>query len=350
MNSPRPPKKPSNFPGADRLRAARTGDRSTPTSALQSLAQLANAVRGSSDGSPPLPHALPDGSYNLDVLGRVDATPFNKEVQTRLADFGLYDRQAIDGEFGPLSEWALAEFRRFTGLGAEHGLGPQTAQVLLSARVEDILPVFIPNPPGGHFAERLIHLYMAGGHWFSRHPECRNIVYLEGVNPDGVLNDDAPNRFNDLRVVFRIDESGRPQIMGKWEGTTEPGRFYTEIAPMNPAGAARIAFGQYFAWTVGIHNHDHEALCQVKPVSVYRDKNRDYKRSGDNLDTGLFSINQHWGYNNPVGDLGRSSAGCLVGRTQQGHREFMSIVKRDPRYVATKAYRFTTTILDGVDL
>ena len=101
---------------------------------------------------------------------------------------------------------------------------------------------------------------------------------------------------------------------------------------MNPKGAARIAFNQYKAWSVGTHRasspQGHEALVQTAPVAVYRDLNKDFKRPGDRVDTGLFGINQHWGYDAPMGDLGTTSAGCLVGRTKNGHRQFMALVKQ----------------------
>lgn len=120
---------------------------------------------------------------------------------------------------------------------------------------------------------------------------------------------------------------------------------------MNPLGAARIAFGQYKAWCVGTHHPNaasaHQALVQIEPISVYRDRNKDFKRPGDMVDTGLFAINQHWGYDAPQDDLGRTSAGCLVGRTRDGHRKFMSLVKTDPRYIASRSYRFMTTVLPG---
>jgi hypothetical protein len=121
---------------------------------------------------------------------------------------------------------------------------------------------------------------------------------------------------------------------------------------MNAGGAARIAFNQYKAWIVGTHlkskpNSAHEALVQVEPVTVHRDLNKDYKRSGDKTDTGLFGINQHWGYDAPKDDLGTTSAGCLVGRSKDGHREFMAILKADPRYEANSAYRFMAAVLPG---
>jgi hypothetical protein len=80
-------------------------------------------------------------------------------------------------------------------------------------------------------------------------------------------------------------------------------------------------------------------------VTVCRDLNKDFKREGDGRDTGLFGINQHWGYDLPANDLGRSSAGCLVGRTREGHRAFMRLIKTDPRYQSDPAFRFSTTIL-----
>jgi lysozyme family protein len=169
-----------------------------------------------------------------------------------------------------------------------------------------------------------------------------NIVYVEGMNVDGTPNDNAPNQFNDLRAVIRF-VGGKPVIAGAWEGTTEPSRRWTQD-PMNPKGAARIAFGQYTAWQTGVH-HDHEALVQVAPVTVHRDLDKDYKRGGDVRDTGLFGINQHWGYDLPRNDLGNSSAGCLVGRSKAGHRAFMALIKTDKRYAANPGYRFTTTIL-----
>ncbi|MCC6779761.1 MAG: hypothetical protein IT537_24535 [Hyphomicrobiales bacterium] len=205
-------------------------------------------------------------------------------------------------------------------------------------------------------AQRIVWAMQAAGYRLDRGRGELNIVYVEGMDVDGRANDNAPNRFNDLRVVLAFDATppsdGRgsgaanapqPRISGLWQATTEPSRFWTQT-PMNPKGAARIAFGQYATWRVGTH-HDHEALVQVAPVTVCRDLNKDYRREGDARDTGLFGINQHWGYDLPADDLGRSSAGCLVGRTREGHSAFMALIKSDPRYRADPSFRFTTAIL-----
>lgn len=174
----------------------------------------------------------------------------------------------------------------------------------------------------------------------------KNIVYLEGCNTNGEPNADTPNHFNDVRLVFGFRGS-IPQIEGAWEATTEPGYYYTDN-PMNPNGAARIAFGQYRAWQVGIHGYSdpHEALEQSGLVRVHRDYNRDMIRTGDAIDEGYFGINQHHGYDHPYTDIHTASAGCLVGRSREGHQKFMRLIKSDPRYLANHNFVFTTTILD----
>jgi len=84
------------------------------------------------------------------------------------------------------------------------------------------------------------------------------------------------------------------------------------------------------------------------PIPVYRDVNEDMIRTGDPLET-TTGINQHHGYGN-TGSIGRASAGCLVGRTVEGHREFMKLVKSDVRYKESHSYRFMTTIIPGDEL
>lgn len=266
-----------------------------------------------------------------------------REVQQALIRFGYLDPPA-DGLWGSVSTWSLGEFCRDNAFSQAEGFTPDIARALLNPTnpLPDIRPM------NGWF-DKVVAYMNREGYWICRHPSCTNIVYLEGVDPDGNRNDDRKNVFNDLRVVFTIDSSGTPQLHS-WEGTTEPGQFWT-INPMNPRGAARIAFDQYKAWSVGTHKKGtpsgHEALVQVKPVSVHRDLNKDFKRTDDKIDTGVFGINQHWGYNAPKNDLGRTSAGCLVGRTKSGHREFMALLKADPRFQAVPTYKFISTVLPG---
>jgi hypothetical protein len=153
-------------------------------------------------------------------------------------------------------------------------------------------------------------------------------------------------------MVIRLTADGTPDMAGLWEGTSEPGRHYTEVEPLDPRGAARIALGQFKAWSVGTHNgsEPHEALVQTWDIPVHRDLNRDYLRLNDTVYTGLFGINQHWGYDLHRGDIRKASAGCLVGRTKTGHRAFMALCKKDPRYLANRSYRFMTAVLPASEL
>ncbi len=182
-----------------------------------------------------------------------------------------------------------------------------------------------------------------------REPGYVNIFYTEGMDMDGRSNGNKPNYFNDIRCVVTF-EGSEPIMKGIWQATTEPGKRYT-INPVAEGGAARIQFGQYHAWQVGMHRGDHEALIQTGgPVSVCRDLNKDYDRTGDRVDTGYFGINQHWGYDLPADDIGPSSAGCLVGRTKKGHKEFMALVKSDPRYIGNHQFVYYTAVFPAKDI
>lgn len=260
------------------------------------------------------------------------------EVQDCLIRYGLLD-PPIDGDFGAVSNWALSEFCDQKSIDIGEGLGTSLARALLNAPNGPL-----PIKPGSDLAGRLAAAMLASNYWINRHPKCLNIVYVEGMNLDGAENDNKPNRFNDCRCLISINESGKPVLAGIWKGTTEPSKYWTE-RPMDPRGAARIAFGQYKSWSVGWY-HNHEALRQVRDITVYRDLNKDYSRKGDRTYTGMYGIHHHWGYNYPDNDLGQSSAGCLVGQKTAEHKQFMKLLKNDPRYdKGTHAYRFVAAIL-----
>lgn len=264
------------------------------------------------------------------------------EIQDRLTAHGLLDPPA-DGSFGPVSLWGIGQFLRKVGTPGKTVIDGAAAAALLAEQ-----PAFPLRTPDS-LAGRLATAMHKAGHWLCRHPDCVNLVYVEGMDEDGTPNVDAPNVFNDLRVVLRVNRAGTPVIEEIWEATTEPGRYYTLIQKLDPRGAARIAFGQYKAWSVGTHMagrpSGHEALVQTAPIRVFRDLNEDFERTGDQVFAGLFGVNQHWGFDLPRSDIGRASAGCLVGRTKAGHRAFMALCKADPRYTASNSYRFLTSVL-----
>ncbi|WP_293134732.1 hypothetical protein [Microcoleus sp. bin38.metabat.b11b12b14.051] len=194
---------------------------------------------------------------------------------------------------------------------------------------------------------KIINYMKAQKYQIFRGKDELNIIYVEGMNIDGTLNNDSPNHFNDVRMIIDFDNEV-PAIIDRWQATTEPGYHYTD-RPMNPDGAARIAFGQYRSWQIGIHgmSEPHESLIQVAPVPVHRDYNRDMMRTGDDIFEGNFGINQHHGYDHPQNDIYTASAGCLVGRSRDGHAQFMELIKCDRRYRTNPDFIFTTTIIPG---
>ncbi len=264
-------------------------------------------------------------------------TQLAEQVQINLFRLGLLDPPA-DGKFGRFSTQALNYFQSLMKI-SEAGIGSQTSKALLE--VKEAIPLKL----GNDLASRIIK-YLRDKRYFVALGEKRyNIVYVEGASADGTPNADTQNEWNDRRMVIEI-ASGTPKIVGNWVATTEPGTFFIKH-PMNPNGAARIAFGQYQAWQVGTHK-DHEALVQVVPITVYRDRNKDGFRTGDSTNNGLFGINQHWGYD--MAKVDRASAGCLVGQSKQRHREFMALIKKDARYPLNNKYIYFTTVIPGDDL
>ncbi|HAG84147.1 MAG TPA: peptidoglycan-binding protein [Cyanobacteria bacterium UBA12227] len=287
-----------------------------------------------------------DLKYGMDMIA--DDKELATQIQMLLINLKLLDPPA-DGSFGPVSIAALKQFQTLMKCNEPEYLGPVTAKELIETKPEEL-----PTPPlklGNDLASLIVKHMQTKGYQIFQGIRQYNIVYVEGMNADATLNSDQPNSFNDRRLVLQIID-GTPAIIGNWEATTEPGFHYT-YRPMNPSvGAARIKFGQYKAWRVGAHGKDrHEALVQTGgPVIVHRDFNKDFKRTNDKLDTGYFGINQHWGYDLPQNNVYYASAGCLVGRSREGHRQFMKLIKQDQRYQANRDYVFYATIIPGDEL
>src|SRR5262245_61674110 len=131
-------------------------------------------------------------------------TPLSLQVQKRLGEIGLLDPPA-DGRFGPVSQWALAEFlRRMLAEPVPLRLGPEGARALLDPQAASLFAL----QPGPDFAGKVVSAMMARGDWICRHPECLNIVYVDGTDVDGTRNDDAHNKFHDVRLLIRFDGGG----------------------------------------------------------------------------------------------------------------------------------------------
>lgn len=189
---------------------------------------------------------------------------------------------------------------------------------------------------------KIIQAMRAHGYRVDQGNDVMNIIYVEGMNLDGMPNGNRPNCWDDLRTLVRVRDDGQAELLGAWDATTEPGQYWTEN-PMNEAGAFHIDLGQQTAWVTGMY-HSAPALVQDKPLKGTRDGKRHYARDGVHVE-GVFGVHHHKGYDYPKDNIGKSSAGCQVGRTVAGHAEFWNILKTDKRFSQT--FVWTSTVLSA---
>ena len=156
------------------------------------------------------------------------------------------------------------------------------------------------------------------------------------------------NKFDDYLLVFYkniIEE----WIKDVYPITTDPGKHWL-LNPLNPKGTAILVPGQYRStWKIAKHQGKYEALCQRKPVRVWRDNNKDkvldFYSSPEY--PGYFGINIH--RSNPYTEssqVDRWSAGCQVFKKVEDFNSFMASCKN-----AASLYgdRFTYTLLEEQD-
>jgi hypothetical protein len=154
------------------------------------------------------------------------------------------------------------------------------------------------------------------------------------------------NKFDDFMVVL-YNKNGELQKK-VYSITTDPGKYYMQ-KPSNVKGTAILVPNQYRGcWQIGKHNGKYTALVQCKPVSVFRDANKDGYYAYKNVDTGLFGINIH--RSNPYtssSNIDNWSAGCQVFASVKEFNEFMGLcVEQRKRY----GNSFTYTLIDEKDL
>jgi hypothetical protein len=286
-------------------------------------------------------HAVAAGAKDLEAARLVRRPALVAELQTRLAHHGLLDPPA-DGLLGPATQWALGAFCRAAGLRFGGALTRAAAAALLAES-----PV-LPLRPDRSLAGRVTAALVRRGDWLRREPDCVSIVYLEGMDSHGRQTPRRPDAFDDLRLLLRIMPGGRPEIAGAWTATTAPGRPAVE-SPAEPEGAPRLAPGQHRAWVLGRTaigtELEQEALVQMLPVRVTRDANRDFRREGDRAERGLYILDQHGAMDALRERVGGAGAGCLVGQSQEGHREFIDRLRDDPRWRVNAAHLFTTSVV-----
>jgi len=205
---------------------------------------------------------------------------------------------------------------------------------------------------------------VANGYPVSTGARRWNIVAVEGMNPDGTLNADRPDRFNDLRLLIEVntpfEKIDDPAFFKIWHAsacTTEPGTaatFHPRV--LARGGAFRIAFGHYAeCWRADFHKGDpkHPCLRQIpgSPVMGHRDFNRNQIRDKADKLVRADGINWHGTRPGWFGELvGLWSEGCNVDKVWADHLDFMGLIYQDPRYLADKQFRFSGTVISGVEL
>jgi restriction endonuclease len=115
---------------------------------------------------------------------------------------------------------------------------------------------------------------------------------------------------------------------------------------LNPAqrkGTAILVPGQYRgAYEIGLHRGKYQALCQRKPLKVYRDDNKNeiYDYDQSKLDEGLFGINIH-----KAGAFSKRvdtwSAGCQVFASDTEFKSFMNYCNKQIENGHGKTFTYT---------
>jgi len=147
---------------------------------------------------------------------------------------------------------------------------------------------------------------------------------------------DIPDAFDDLFYLISGVE------MKVYTGTTNPGVYWQQNFG-NRAGVAVLKPGQYLStWTLGKHHGEYLAWTQAKPVTVYRDADRDGKsEAGPVEETGLFGINIHRAHAEHTSTVNAKwSAGCGVFNNPVEFNEFITLSQKSGQHF------FTYTLLD----
>jgi len=181
--------------------------------------------------------------------------------------------------------------------------------------------------------------------WFNDAANKGYDVNIVGVR-NSATGKKVTNLFDDKITLSFKDDKGVWQYY-EWANTTEPGKKGVEQYH-NIKGVARLVPGQYRGtWTIDKHQGKYDALCQrLKPVTVFRDADRDLEYDEDRTDTGMFGINIHKAGQDSTW-VENWSEGCQVFKRVKDFDVFMKICK-----LAAKIHgnRFSYTLIESKDI
>jgi len=154
--------------------------------------------------------------------------------------------------------------------------------------------------------------------------------FEDKLNIVGIRTEDkTTNVFNDFITISWIDKITGKKCFTGFNATTDPGLYYLNN-PLNIKGTGILVEDQFVdCWEIGLHKGN-KALVQCRPVSVYRDNNRDnyLKFDKNTIDTGYFGINIHRAHMTIIQKwIGKYSAGCQVIQSNDAYEKFFNICK-----------------------
>ena len=160
------------------------------------------------------------------------------------------------------------------------------------------------------------------------------------------------NTFNDVLCVL-FEKEGVWQLE-QYKCTTDPGIYY-RTNPCNVDGTAIVVPMQHRSlWTFGYHQGKYPALVQNKPVTVFRDGNKDETINTDvttgNVikQKGYFGINcHHANAKRESTQVDKWSAGCQVLAKPNDFDNFMALCQQSSKKWGDT---FTYTLLDQQQL
>lgn len=180
------------------------------------------------------------------------------------------------------------------------------------------------------------------------------VIYEEPykLNLFGIRNRTSMvNLFNErIGTFYKTDRSDNWDIK-IYSGTTKPGLYYLRNL-INPKGTLILKEGQYVdTYKIDYHRGEYLALCQrLKPVTVFRDKNRDDKHDYDidTLDEGYHGANIHRASMYQILKyVDRSSAGCQVIADPDNFNSLMELAEVHKKLHGNK---FTYTLMNEEQL
>ncbi len=178
--------------------------------------------------------------------------------------------------------------------------------------------------------------------WFDGGDYDLNIV---GVR-NSATGQEVTNKFDDIITCsFRI---GEEWIYKEWPMTADSGKAAV-LNFTNAAGVARLVEGQYRgSHMIGLHRGKYTALRQKKPMSVYRDNNKDLVYDEDVIQTGIFGINIHRSNAKTESTIvDHWSHGCQVFKRADDFDDFMAICETAKNIWGNS---FTYTLIKSSDM